>query len=310
MSNTKSLNYNFSEVEVEGGDSMSGVKTYKGPGQRKENLPQPKHKNYKWRNIRWGILLFFNFLFFASFYFDIQVLEGSLSASRLLGFHMIDPFAAFQVILSSRILVVNLVIGMVTIFIIYIMIGGRTFCAWICPYHLLAEIGEKVYLALKKRQLIRAHSFDKKIRFYFYFLFLILAAVTGYTIFETINPVSIISRAIVYGPSLLVVCLLALLALEVFYSRRAWCRYFCPVGVSYQLIGTIAPLRIKWDQEKCSNCKRCQQVCLVPYVLRDSVNKGVKEYVDSGACTRCGLCIDICDDEALTYSLKYLDKII
>ncbi len=291
-------------------ENRSGVKTFKGPGLRKENIPNPKHKRNKWRNIRWAILLFFNVLFFASFYFDIQVLEGSLSASRLLGFHLIDPFAAIQVILSSRILMVNLVIGTVTVFIIYIVLGGRTFCSWVCPYHWLAELGEKINLFLKKRKIVRSHSFDRKFRYLFYALFLILALITGFTVFETINPVSAISRSIVYGPSLLLIWVVALLVFEILYSRRAWCRYFCPVGVSYQLIGLLAPLRVKWNKENCSNCKRCQNVCLVPHVLKDSVNKGTKEYVDSGACTRCGLCIDICDDEALEFSLKYLDKII
>lgn len=286
------------------------VKTFRGPGKRAENMPQPGHKAHKWRNIRWGVLLFFNFLFFASFFFDIQILEGSLSGSRFFGFHMIDPLAALQVILASRSLLVNVVIGVITIILIYTIIGGRTFCAWICPYHWLAELAEKIHLALKRKKLIKGRSFDRKIRYYFFCLFILLALISGYTIFETINPVGIISRFIVYGPSLMLAWVVAILLFEVFVSKRAWCRYFCPVGVSYQLIGTITPLRIKWDAEKCSNCKRCQQVCLVPQVLTNSVNKGKAQYVDSGACTRCGLCIDICDDEALSYGLKYLDKLI
>jgi len=286
------------------------VRTFKGPGMRSQNSPQPKHAKHKWRNIRWAVLLFFNFFFFASFFFDIQLLEGTLSGSRLLGFHLIDPLAAFQVILASKIIMVNLVIGVVTIFLIYLMFGGRSFCSWICPYHWLAELGEKIHLILKKKKIIKNHTFDRKIRYYFYGIFLALAGITGYTVFETINPVPIISRFIVYGPSLMLLWVMALLVFEILYSRRAWCRYFCPVGVSYQLIGLVSPLRIKWDKEKCSNCKRCQSVCLVPHVLTASVNQGKSEYVNSSLCTRCALCVDICDDEALSYGVKYLDKII
>ncbi|NQU65729.1 MAG: NapH/MauN family ferredoxin-type protein [SAR324 cluster bacterium] len=286
------------------------MKTFPGPGRREENMPQPGHSGFKWRNIRWGVLLFFNALFFASFFLDIQILEGSLSGSRLLGFHLIDPLAALQVILASKILMVNLIIGVITIVLIYILFGGRSFCAWICPYHWLAELGEKIYLNLKKKKIVKSHTFDRRIRYYFIVFFILLSLITGFTVFETINPVSILSRFIVYGPSLMLVWVLSILLFEVFYSRRAWCRYFCPVGVSYQVIGMITPLRVKWEREKCSNCKRCQQVCLVPYVLTNSVNKGTAEFVDSGACTRCGLCIDICDDEALSYGLKYLSKLI
>jgi len=286
------------------------VKTFKGAGLRSQNSPPPGHRRNKWRNIRWAILLFFNFLFFASFFFDIQILEGTLSGSRLLGFHLIDPLAAFQIILSSKIIMVNLIIGVVTIFLIYLMFGGRSFCSWICPYHWLAELGEKIHQILKKKKIIRNHPFDRKIRYYFYGLFLVLALITGFTVFETINPVAIISRFVVYGPSLMLLWVMALLIFEILYSRRAWCRYFCPVGVSYQIIGLMSPLRIKWDKENCSNCKRCQSVCLVPHVLNDSVNQGKSEYVNASDCTRCGLCVDICDDEALSYGVKYLDKII
>jgi len=289
---------------------QNGVKTFKGPGLRSQNSPQPGHRGNKWRNIRWAILLFFNFLFFASFFFDIQILEGTLSGSRLLGFHLIDPLAAFQVILSSKIIMVNLVIGVVTILLIYLMFGGRSFCSWICPYHWLAELGETINKRIKKRKIIKNHTFDRKIRYYFYGLFLLLSLITGYTVFETINPVAIISRFLVYGPSLMLLWVAALLLFEVFYSRRAWCRYFCPVGVSYQLIGLMSPLRIKWDKEKCSNCKRCQTVCLAPHILTESVNQGKSEYVNSSLCTRCGLCVDVCDDEALGYGVKYLDKLI
>jgi len=286
------------------------VKTFKGAGLRTQNCPQPGHSKHKWRNIRWAILLFFNFLFFASFFFDIQILEGTLSGSRLLGFHLIDPLAAFQIILASKIILVNLIIGVGTIFLIYLMFGGRSFCSWICPYHWLAELGEKIHQTLIKKNIIKTHTFDRKIRYYFYGFFLVLALITGYTVFETINPVAIISRFMVYGPSLMLLWVVALLIFEILYSRRAWCRYFCPVGVSYQFIGLLSPLRIKWNNENCSNCKRCLGVCLVPHVLTDSVNQGKFEYVNSSACTRCGLCVDICDDEALGYGVKYLDKLI
>jgi len=205
---------------------------------------------------------------------------------------------------------VNLIIGVVTIFLIYLIFGGRSFCAWICPYHWLAELGEKIHLTLKKKKINRNHTFDRRIRYFLYIFFIALAWISGFTVFETINPVAILSRFIVYGPTLMLIWVLALLIFEVIYSRRAWCRYFCPVGVSYQLIGLLAPLRIKWNKENCSNCKRCQTVCLVPHVLTNSINLGKSEYINGADCTRCGLCVDICDDEALSYGVKYLDKII
>ncbi|MBF0288157.1 MAG: NapH/MauN family ferredoxin-type protein [SAR324 cluster bacterium] len=282
----------------------------KGPGLRDISV-QENTFPHKWRLIRWGFLIFINFLFFASFYFDIQILEGTLSASRLLGFHLADPFASFQIMLASKLVKVNLVIGMITVVIIYIILGGRFFCSWVCSYHLLAEFGEMLHKSLIKKKIIKKnHVFDRNIKYYFYAIFLVLSLVTGYTVFEVINPVSMLSRMFVYGPGLILLWVLLLLAFEVFYSRRAWCRYFCPVGVSYNLIGWISPFKIKWNVNKCSNCKKCQGVCMVPFVLQETVNKGKSEYVVSGECTRCGLCIDACEDGALKYNIRYLDKLI
>jgi ferredoxin-type protein NapH len=39
------------------------------------------HTN-KWRNRRWAVLIASNLLFTFSFWFDIQILEGALTASR------------------------------------------------------------------------------------------------------------------------------------------------------------------------------------------------------------------------------------
>ncbi|MBF0239081.1 MAG: 4Fe-4S binding protein, partial [SAR324 cluster bacterium] len=231
------------------------TKKRKGPGLRDVSIHENKSPR-KWLIIRWSFLLGMNFLFFASFYYDIQILEGTLSGSRLLGFHLADPFAALQVMLASKVIHINLIIGMTTVVIIYLMLGGRFFCSWVCPYHFLAELGEMLHnFLIRKRLISRNHVFDTKIKYYFYLMFLGLAFFTGFTVFEVLNPVAILSRFIVYGPGLILLWVLALLLFEVFYSRRAWCRYFCPVGVSYNILGRFAPFKVRWNVNKCSNCK-------------------------------------------------------
>ena len=89
--------------------------------------------SHKWRNRRWAALIAANLLFVVSFSFDIQVLEGSLTASRFVGFHLIDLNSALQVMLAHKHIIVNLVIGTATIFVGWLLLGGRTFCSWVCP---------------------------------------------------------------------------------------------------------------------------------------------------------------------------------
>ncbi|MCB1803245.1 MAG: NapH/MauN family ferredoxin-type protein, partial [Gammaproteobacteria bacterium] len=42
---------------------------------------------HKWRNRRWATLIIVNLLFVVSYYFDVQLVEGALTASRVVGFH-------------------------------------------------------------------------------------------------------------------------------------------------------------------------------------------------------------------------------
>ncbi len=101
---------------------------------------------HKWRNRRWAVLIIANLMFAFSFWFDIQILEGALTASRFVGFHLIDLNSALQVMLAHKHIIVNLVIGTGTVFLLWVLLGGRTFCSWVCPYHLLAEWAEKMHL--------------------------------------------------------------------------------------------------------------------------------------------------------------------
>jgi len=283
----------------------------KGPGTRQVSLNENKYP-YKWKIIRWTTVLSINFFFFASYYFDIQILEGTLSASRFLGLHLADPYASLQLMLASKMVKTNLIIGLLTISFFYLLFGGRTFCSWVCPYGFLSEMAEILHKFFRKHGIIKLgnQTFGRDTKYYFFFVSLFLSLITGYTGFEIFNPVGGLSRAIVFGPSIALFFIGSMLGLEILYSKRGWCRYLCPVSVPYIILGRFSPVKVKWAPEKCTNCKECQKVCMVPFVLIDAVNKGINRYVESGECTRCGDCVDVCNDAALQFEIKYLDKLI
>jgi len=136
--------------------------------------------------------------------------------------------------------------------------------------------------------------------------------VTGYTVFETISPTGILSRALIYGPGLALIWVAILLLIEIFYSRRAWCRYACPIGLTYGFVGITSPFIVRYKLDKCFHEAECRKVCMVPHVL-DTVIKGRAKGMESDIdadCTRCGRCVDTCPTGALTFKYKGLGKLL
>jgi ferredoxin-type protein NapH len=283
----------------------------------KNDVEQVRHAHKrtccnKWQRRRWATLILVNLLFVISYVLDVQLVEGALTASRVVGFHMADLNASLQVMLAYKHLVLNLLIGTVTVFLFWLLLGGRSFCSWVCPYHLVAEWAEYLHLWLARKKIVKDHPFNRKVRILFYLIFALLALATGYTVFETLSPTGILSRALIYGPGVALLWVGLLLLFEVFYSRRAWCRYVCPIGVTYGLVGLASPLRVKYNAEACHHEGDCRKVCLVPHVLDLTIRGGARDVnQDIGAdCTRCGLCVDVCPTHSLRYEIKGLSKIL
>ena len=287
----------------------------RGKGKKKQELLEEiEHvaDNHTWRNRRWAVLIGINGLFTLSFWLDIQILEGSLTASRLLGFHLADPYSGLLVMLAQKHLPVNLAIGAFTVALFWGVVGGRAFCSWACPYHLVAEWAEMLHLRLAAGGRVSDHAVHRGVRVVFWVLFAALALVTGHTLFLTLNPIGMLSRALVYGPSLALLWVGALLAFEVLYARRAWCRFVCPIGLTYGFVGAKAPLKVTFDLEACAHEGECRKVCEVSHVL-DLTIKGRAEEpkLDVGPdCTRCGLCVDVCPTGALRYELKGVKRLL
>ena len=269
-----------------------------------------KHLSY--RSKRWILVLVIHLLFFLSFAIDIQVLEGTLNGSRFLGFHLIDPFTTIEMFSIQHHLHINIIIGTATIVTLYLIVGGKSFCAWVCPYGILSEIGEKWHNTLVNKKIIKRRTFDHRIRYLFWAIFVILAFTSGYLVFETFSIVGIMSRAITYGWSLALIWVVLVFLLEVFVSRRAWCTYVCPIGTTYGMIGKVSALRIEWNDD-CDSCMVCSDVCFENQVLEITKPKYKKQleekeikrsYITGADCTLCGRCVDVCHVDALKFSSR------
>jgi len=267
-------------------------------------------KSYRMK--RWILVIAIHLLFFLSFAIDIQILEGTLNGSRFLGFHMIDIFTSMQVYLATYKLPINMLIGASTILIFYMIVGGRSYCAWVCPYGIISEVGEKFHNSLVNKNIIKERKFDHRVRHFFWFIFLALSSFSGYLVFETFNVIGILSRMIAYGWSLAFLWVVVIFLFEVFVSRRAWCTYICPIGTTYGYIGKVSALRIEWN-DNCDSCMVCHDVCFEPQVLEITkkkykeqiADKKIKtQYITGADCTLCGRCADVCHADALNFDFR------
>ncbi|MCW9026992.1 MAG: NapH/MauN family ferredoxin-type protein, partial [Thiovulaceae bacterium] len=254
---------------------------------------------FSYRMKRWILVIAIHLFFFLSFFIDLQLLEGTLSGSRFLGFHMIDIYTTMQLFLATHELPVNMIIGTSTILIVYVLVGGRSYCSWVCPYGILSEVGEKLHNMLVKKKIIKERKFDQRVRYIFWAIFLVLSATSGYLVFETFNVVGILSRMFVYGWTVALLWVVVVFLIEVFYSRRAWCTYVCPIGTTYGFIGKVSALRIQWN-DNCDSCMVCHDVCFEPQVLEITKAKYKKQidenniteqYITGADCTLCGRCV-------------------
>ena len=276
------------------------------------NTDKNGKKRFSYRMKRWIVVITIHLLFFLSFFIDMQMLEGTLNGSRFLGFHLIDPFTTLEIWLAQHHIPVNVIIGVSTIIIVYLLVGGRTYCAWVCPYGIISEYGEKLHNTLVTKKIIKERKFDHRVKYIFWVGFLLMALVSGYLVFETISVVGILSRMIAYGWSLALGWVVVVFLIEVFFSRRAWCSYVCPIGTTYGMIGKISALRVEWN-DNCDHCMVCHDVCFENQVLEITKAKYDKqreeknitrEYITGADCTLCGRCIDVCHEDALNFDFR------
>ncbi|MBQ3033294.1 MAG: NapH/MauN family ferredoxin-type protein [Deferribacterales bacterium] len=264
----------------------------------------------RWITVLRRISVIFVSLFFVlSYRLDIQILEGCLSGSRFIGFHLIDPFITLEVLATHNAIPVNLIIGTVTIVLFYLAVGGRAFCGWVCPYGLISELGEKLHFYLIKKNLIKGGRSLPINRYWFFTLWLGLSIVSGLLVFEIFNVVGILSRFLIYGASAAIIMVILVFVGEVLFVRRFWCRNVCPIGSAYGLLNYISAGRLV-RVGNCNSCGRCSSGCIEPEQLLtfkgvECSPDGKPLYIKGSACTLCGRCIESCPKGSIRYISRF-----
>ncbi len=262
-----------------------------------------------WNNYRYLILrrvtqIGLLFLYFGANIWGWTLLRGDLSASMILDtVPMSDPYALLQMFSAGALLASDVLIGALIVTLFYFLIGGRAFCSWVCPINMVTDFAEFVRELIGMNQLTGVKQpASRNLRYWVLGLSLIVSAVMGVAAFEFISPISMMHRGIVFGIGFGWAAVTIIFLFDLFVLRHGWCGHICPLGGFYSLLGKFSFIRVHHSEEKCTLCMKCKVVCPENQVLHMIGKESLP--VLSGECTNCARCIEVCDDDALNFSIR------
>ena len=235
---------------------------------------------------------------------DLNNLKGTTWSGTLFGLKLSDPLAVVgQISAGKTIYLPFLITALIPIFLTIIF--GRFFCGWICPATFIYELNDNLATWLRKAGLSTGkRKMDFRLKYLVLVMGIIISAATGMIAFASIYPPALIGREIYYAIALsgfgsgMVFFLLTVL-FDLIVTRRGFCRYICPGGALYSLLGYFRLVRIQRDVTQCNDCAKCNVVCqfgLDP--LRDNFTMD---------CNNCTACIAVCPTDALSFKVSIKD---
>jgi ferredoxin-type protein NapH len=243
-------------------------------------------------------------LYFGANAWGWKMLQGNLSSSTILGvIPMSDPYAALQMLAAGATLATDLLLGVLVVTLLYFVVGGRAFCSWVCPINMVTDFASFVreLIGMNKLTGVKQPA-SRKLRYWVLGLSLIVSAIMGLAAFEFISPISMMHRGIVFGIGFGWAGVLIIFLFDLFVLKNGWCGHICPLGGFYSILGKFSLIRVKHNEENCTLCMKCKVVCPENQVLHMIGKKSLP--VLSGECTNCARCIEVCDDDALSFSLR------
>jgi ferredoxin-type protein NapH len=235
---------------------------------------------------------------------QLDAVKGNTWSGTFWGFQLSDPLAVVGQAAAGLMLYWPFILTALVPFVLT-AVFGRFFCGWICPATLLYELNTSLAALLRRAGLhIGSKRYDRRLKYAVLLLGIVISAVTGSVVFASFYPPLLVGREIYYAIALggfgsgAVFFLLTLL-FDLLVARRGFCRYICPGGALYSLIGHFRLFRIRRIVESCNDCAMCTAVCefgLDP--LRDKFGQ---------ECNNCSACIAICPTDAMTFYISPAD---
>lgn len=261
---------------------------------------------HKWLILRRASQIGILLLFLAGPWFALWIVKGNLSYSYTLSIlPLADPYVLLQLLATGHLPEQLALIGTAIVLALYLLVGGRTYCSWVCPVNLVTDLANwlRARLGLKGG----AHL-SRKTRYWVLGMTLAAAMATGTIAWEMVNPVTMTHRGLIFGIGFAWAVLLAVFLFDLFVMRQGWCGHICPVGAFYSLIGKFSVIRIRLPaRTACNDCMDCFAVCPEQQVIRPALKaiNGAPPVILDANCTNCGRCIDVCSKNVFVFGGRY-----
>ncbi len=245
------------------------------------------------------------FLYFGANAWGWNIIVGNLSSSKIFDtIPMSDPYAVLQMFAAGAVIAADVFLGALIALLFYSLVGGRAFCSWVCPVNMVTDLANYLRRKLGFNQIQKKQPATRSMRYWVIAMSLVISFGFGVAAFEFISPVSMVHRGIIFGMGFGWAAIVIIFLFDLFVLKNGWCGHICPIGGFYSLIGRFSLIRVKHEEEKCTLCMKCKEVCPENQVLF-MVGKSTQQVL-SGECTNCARCIEVCDDDALNFSLRDL----
>lgn len=249
--------------------------------------------------LRWSLLALITLFITGEAYLHIS--QGGGKSPSI---HTLCPFGGLESLyqvfttgsLISKIFAGTLILFGITV--VLALLFRRSFCGLLCPFGAIQELFAKIGHNIFRKRWILPSKIDKPLRYLKYLVLLITVFYAWKTAGLWMSPYDPWSAyahlpeglGSVWAESAVGLIILAITLIGSLLYDRFFCKYLCPMGAFYGVLGKVSPFKIERNENACINCGKCNKVC--PMNIDVQNGKEVK----SAECINCQTCVLNCPE--------------